>query len=101
MTESEPTGEATAPLLLDAADRLIADLADASPALGAVGDALAVLADGLGVEKVIVAIDDGQLGRQVFCSGRLPLGDQGVGLRGRRVRGRSRRGRSIRSAPRS
>ena len=82
MTDSVPTGEATAPLLLDAADRLIGDLADAAPALGAVGDALAVLADGLGVEKVIVAVDDGLLGRQVFCSGRAMLGDDGVGLRG-------------------
>jgi hypothetical protein len=67
---------------LDATDRLLGDLADAVPALKAVGDALAVLADGLGVEKVIVAIDDAQLGRQVFCSGRAPLGEDGIGLCG-------------------
>src|ERR1700694_3841530 len=71
-----------ASLVLDAADRLIGDLADAVPALRAVGAALAVLADGLGVEKVIVAVDDARLGRQVFCSGRKPLGEQGTGLRG-------------------
>jgi hypothetical protein len=76
---SEDAGTA---LLLDAADRLIGDLADAVPALRAVGDALAVLAGGLGVEKVIVAVDDASLGRQVFCSGRVPLGERGIGLRG-------------------
>ena len=78
----EPTGEVTAAAVLDAADRLIGDLADAVPALRAVGDALAVLAGGLGVEKVIVAVDDPRLGRQVFCSDRVPLGDLGVGLVG-------------------
>jgi hypothetical protein len=66
----------------DATDRLLGDLADAVPALRAVGDALRVLADGLGVEKVIVAVDDARLGRQVFCSGRVPLGEAGVGLSG-------------------
>ena len=71
-----------ATLMLGATDRLLGDLADAVPALRAVGDALAELADGLGVEKVIVAIDDAALGRQVFCSGRVPLGDDGVGLGG-------------------
>jgi hypothetical protein len=71
-----------ASLVLGATDRLLGDLADAVPALRAVGDALAALADGLGVEKVIVAVDDAALGRQVFCSGRAPLGDDGVGLRG-------------------
>jgi hypothetical protein len=71
-----------ATLMLGATDRLLGDLADAVPALRAVGDALAQLADGLGVEKVIVAIDDAALGRQVFCSGRAPLGDDGVGLGG-------------------
>jgi hypothetical protein len=68
--------------MLGAADRLIGDLADAVPALRAVGDALASVATSLGVEKVIVAVDDAALGRQVFCSGRVPLGDEGIGLRG-------------------
>jgi hypothetical protein len=68
--------------VLGATDRLLGDLADAVPALRAVGDALAALAELLGVEKVIVAVDDARLGRQVFCSGRVPLGDDGVGLRG-------------------
>jgi hypothetical protein len=71
-----------AALMSSAIDRLLGDLADAVPALRAVGDALASLADGLGVDKVIVAVDDPALGRQVFCSGRVPLGDDGVGLRG-------------------
>jgi hypothetical protein len=71
-----------AALMSRAIDRLLGDLADAVPALRAVGDALATLADGLGVAKVIVAVDDETLGRQVFCSGRVPLGDDGVGLGG-------------------
>jgi len=71
-----------AALVLGATDRLLGDLADAVPGLRAVGNALAALADDLGVEKVIVAVDDAALGRQVFCSGRVPLGDDGVGLGG-------------------
>jgi hypothetical protein len=83
MTESvRADAGGTASLVLGAADRLIGDLADAVPALRAVGDALAVLAERLGVEKVIVAVDDAQLGRQVFCSGRVQLGEEGVGLHG-------------------
>jgi hypothetical protein len=71
-----------AALVMEVTDRLLGDLADAVPAFRAVGDALAELADGLGVEKVIVAVDDERLGRQVFCSGRVHLGDDGVGLIG-------------------
>lgn len=82
MMEAVRTGEGTASVVLDAADRLIGDLADAVPAFRAVGDALATLAEGLGVEKVIVAVDDAHLGRQVFCSGRAPLGSEGIGLLG-------------------
>lgn len=82
MMEAVRTEERTASVVLDAADRLIGDLADAVPALQAVGDALALLAEGLGVAKVIVAVDDARLGRQVFCSGRAPLGSEGIGLRG-------------------
>ena len=82
MTEAVRTREGTASVVLDAADRLIGDLADAVPAFRAVGDALATLAQGLGVERVIVAIDDARLGRQVFCSGRAPLGSEGIGLLG-------------------
>jgi hypothetical protein len=72
----------TATVVLAAIDRLVGDLADARPALGAIGDGLQALAEGLGVERVIVAVDDATLGRQVFCSGRVPLGDGGVGLFG-------------------
>src|SRR5947208_2618527 len=66
VTRSGSAGEGTASRVLDAADRLIGDLADAAAPLRAVSDALARLADGLGVEKVIVAVDDARLGRQVF-----------------------------------
>ena len=46
------------------------------------GDALERSPTGLGVEKVIVAVDDARLGRQVFCSARAPLGSEGIGLVG-------------------
>jgi hypothetical protein len=71
-----------ATVALAATDQLLGDLADAVPALRAVVNALDVLADGLGVDRVIVAVDDATLGRQVFCSGRVPLGEDGVGLFG-------------------
>ena len=50
--------------------------------LTAVGDSLAHLADDLGVQRVIVAINDAVDGRQVFCSARAPLGDSGALLWG-------------------
>jgi hypothetical protein len=81
MPAREPFDD-SAPFLLTAVDRLVADLAGAAPALHAIGDALRSLADGLGVERVVVAVDDATLGRQVFCSGRRPLGDAGTGLFG-------------------
>jgi hypothetical protein len=71
-----------AALVMEVTDRLLGDLADAVPAFRAVGDALAVVADRLGVEKVVVAVDDAHLGRQVFCSRRAHLGDDGLGLTG-------------------
>ena len=43
---------------------------------------LGELATALEVEQVIVAIDDAVCGRQVFCSGRSPLGDRGDLLQG-------------------
>jgi hypothetical protein len=42
-----------------------------------VSTSLATLATTLGVHQVMVAIDDVEYGRQVFCSGRTPLGDSG------------------------
>jgi len=71
-----------ATVALDATDHLLGDLADGVAPLHAVGDALTRLAAGLGVENVVVAVDDPSLGRQVFCSGRRPLGDAGIGLAG-------------------
>jgi hypothetical protein len=50
--------------------------AAASP-LSIVSTSLATLATTLGVQQVMVAIDDAEYGRQVFCSGRTPLGDSG------------------------
>ena len=53
-------------------------------------ESLAGLATTLGVEQVMVAIDDAEYGRQVFCSGRALLGDSGDLLWGPpRVRDRS------------
>jgi hypothetical protein len=74
--------DAAIAVVLGATDTLVGHLADAVPALQAVGDTLESLAGELGVARVIVAIDDAELGRQVFCSGRRPLGDGGVGLFG-------------------
>jgi hypothetical protein len=45
--------------------------------LSIVSESLANLASALGVEQAFVAIDDAQYGRQVFSSGRRPLGDGG------------------------
>jgi hypothetical protein len=72
----------SATAVLEAIDRLIGELADATPPLRAIGHGLHALADALGVERVIVAVDDATLGRQVFCSARRPLGERGTGLFG-------------------
>jgi hypothetical protein len=68
--------------VLDAIDHLIGDLTSAVPPLRAIAQGLGTLADGLAVERVIVAVDDPALGRQVFCSDRRPLGEAGTGLFG-------------------
>jgi len=72
----------TTTLLLDATERLLDESAVEVPPLTAVAEALAALAKALVVDKVIVAIDDPHFGRQVFCSGRVPLGESGIGLWG-------------------
>jgi hypothetical protein len=69
--------ERTGSALLAASTELLERLnADESP-LGVVSTSLAGLAEKLGVDQAMVAIDDAQYGRQVFCSGRRPLGDSG------------------------
>lgn len=72
----------TASALVSASAELLEGLSAGQRPLGTVSDSLAVLATQLGVEQVIVAIDDGVYGRQVFCSGRSPLGDGGDLLTG-------------------
>jgi hypothetical protein len=68
--------------LVAASAELLEGLAAGQRPLGAVSASLAELATTLGVEQVIVAIDDGVYGRQVFCSGRTPLGEGGDLLAG-------------------
>src|SRR4051794_11132496 len=50
--------------------------------LGVIADALAELATTVEADRVVVAVDDRHLGRQVFTSARLPLGTEPVGLFG-------------------
>jgi hypothetical protein len=63
--------------LLAASTALLERLNAAESPLGIVSDSLAELASTLGVDQALVAIDDAQYGRQVFSSGRRPLGDGG------------------------
>ena len=57
--------------------RLLEGLNAAQSPLSIVSDSLSGLATTLGVEQAMVAIDDAEYGRQVFCSGRALLGDSG------------------------
>jgi hypothetical protein len=68
--------------VLDIAARLLREVVDGVPPLGALGARLADLADVLEVDRVVVAIDDPQFGRQLFSSGRRALGECHAGLRG-------------------
>jgi len=70
------TGDTKSPLL-NASTELLEGLNAAQSPLSLVSDSLATLAATLGVGQVMVAIDDAEYGRQVFCSGRTPLGDSG------------------------
>ena len=63
--------------LLAASTALLERLNAAESPLSIVSESLADLASTLGVEQALVAIDDAQYGRQVFSSGRRPLGDGG------------------------
>ena len=72
----------TASPLVTASAQLLEGLAGGQRLLSVVSGSLADLATELGVEQVIVAIDDAVYGRQVFCSGRTLLGERGDLLRG-------------------
>lgn len=68
--------------LVTASTQLLEDLASGRRPLSSVSGSLADLATDLGVEQVMVAIDDAVYGRQVFSSGRSILGDRGDLLTG-------------------
>jgi hypothetical protein len=63
--------------LLAASTALLERLNASESPLSIVSESLADLASMLGVEQALVAIDDAHYGRQVFSSGRRPLGDGG------------------------
>ena len=67
----------TASAFVAASTELLEGLNAAESPLSIVSRSLAGLADTLGVEQALVAIDDSEYGRQVFCSGRRLLGDNG------------------------
>jgi len=69
--------EPTTSALVAASTQLLEGLNAATSPLSVVSTSLAGLAATLGVQQVMVAIDDVEYGRQVFCSGRAPLGDHG------------------------
>lgn len=67
---------------LSASAELLERLSSGHLPLETVGSSLADVAHALGVEKVMVAIDDAAYGRQVFCSHRSPLDGRGELLAG-------------------
>jgi hypothetical protein len=69
--------EHTIAALVSASTELLERLNAAESPLSVVSASLTGLAHTLGVEQAMVAIDDAQYGRQVFSSGRRPLGDSG------------------------
>ncbi len=71
-----------ASVLVTASTQLLEDLASGARPLSSVSESLADLATDLGVQQVMVAIDDAVYGRQVFSSGRSILGDHGGLLTG-------------------
>jgi hypothetical protein len=68
--------------LVTASTELLEDIAGGRGPLSSVSGSLADLAGRLGVQQVMVAIDDTEHGRQVFSSGRMLLGDHGELLTG-------------------
>jgi hypothetical protein len=62
--------------------RLAHRITEGDAPLGAIADALTDLATSADAARVVVAVDDAALGRQVFTSARAPLGDTPIGLFG-------------------
>ncbi|HEY1737265.1 MAG TPA: hypothetical protein VGI86_01065 [Acidimicrobiia bacterium] len=62
--------------------RLATRISEGDGPLGVIADALTELAAALAAERVVVAVDDARLGRQVFTSARAPLGVEPIGLFG-------------------
>jgi hypothetical protein len=76
MTDDQHGENATTAVVAASADLLERLNADESP-LSVVSASLERLASALGVDRAMVAIDDPDIGRQVFTSGRRMLGDNG------------------------
>jgi hypothetical protein len=74
---NETDGPVASSALVAASTELLEGLNAAQSPLTIVSNSLATLAATLGVQQVMVAIDDAEYGRQVFCSGRTPLGESG------------------------
>jgi hypothetical protein len=74
--------QSAASALVSVSAQLLEGLAGGQRPLSSVSGSLSDLATALGVRQVMVAIDDAVEGRQVFCSGRTLLGEQGALLIG-------------------
>ena len=72
-----PPETLTSSAVANASIELLERLNASESPLSIVSSALLSLATTLGVDRAIVAIDDPHYGRQVFCSGRRLLGDDG------------------------
>ena len=78
-----PTAQGGGLTAVAVATRLATRISEGDRPLGVIADALTELAVALDAERVVVAVDDGRLGRQVFTSARAPLGSEPIGLFGR------------------
>src|SRR3984885_14018196 len=76
MIDEQHSEHATTAMVTASAD-LLERLNAAESPLSIVSASLEQLATSLGVERAMVAIDDPEIGRQVFTSGRRMLGDNG------------------------
>lgn len=73
----EQRRESATTALVGASAELLERLNAAESPLSIVSASLETLAKALGVDRAMVAIDDAEFGRQVFCSGRRTLGENG------------------------
>jgi hypothetical protein len=81
-TVSTPAAQGGGLTAVAVVTRLATRLAEGDRPLGVIADALTELAAVLTAERVVVAVDDQRLGRQVFTSARAPLGVEPIGLFG-------------------